>query len=259
MTVPGKPTDQLMIPETMVFHRQRLADIEDPQAFELGWMNHCALTGQAIACLWQGSHGWSVPKRYSNLPNWERSLSERKALRIRLRESGGGLVPQGKGIWNLSLIFEATDKLHVLANGMYSQFCDLIRSALTPLQLSLQTQAVAGSFCDGRYNLAVNGRKLIGTAQAWRRVKATPIVLIHAVLFVDIPCDQLVDEANHIEALIGGSTRYQYAAVSSIKQAVAPELQSDIENLTIHAIESFFISNQVKGEGHGPHRIFNCA
>ena len=141
---------------------------------------------------------------------------------------------------NLSLFFEAPDNLHDLAGPIYRQFCTFIRDALSPFHLALKTQAVDGSFCDGQYNLAVGACKVVGTAQAWRRINAKPIALIHAVMFIDILADQLVDEANRIEVMLGSTKRYHRGTMTSIRANVAPALQTDIECLTIKAIASFF-------------------
>ena len=90
-----------------------------------------------------------------------------------------------------------------------------------------------GSFCDGRYNLAAGGRKLVGTAQAWRRVGDVPMVLAHAVLIVDADPDALTAGANDFEAALGTPTRYHADALTSIARVCG---QIDIQARALTAL-----------------------
>ena len=75
---------------------------------------------------------------------------------------------------------------------------------------------MTGSFCDGRFNLAVKGRKLVGTAQAWRRVDRQPVVLAHAVIVVDADPAELTARANAFEAALGTATRYRADTLTTV-------------------------------------------
>ena len=76
-----------------------------------------------------------------------------------------------------------------------------------------------GSFCDGRFNLAVAGRKLAGTAQSWRRVAGVPVVLAHAVIVVDADPQALTEAANAFERDLGSGRRYRAEALTSVALA----------------------------------------
>src|SRR5260370_33494070 len=60
-----------------------------------------------------------------------------------------------------------------LAEAIYLHLCGILAGALRTLGVDTHWQAVAGSFCDGRFNLAWgsadDARKIAGTAQYWRR------------------------------------------------------------------------------------------
>src|SRR3546814_21024795 len=68
--------------------------------------------------------------------------------------------------------------------------------ALEEHGVDAHTQAVDGSFCDGRYNLAVGAgqeaRKIAGTAQVWRRQAVgsaqehIQVVLVHALILAGV-------------------------------------------------------------------------
>jgi lipoate-protein ligase A len=182
---------------------------------EAEWLARCAATDRATAHLWHAPLGLVVPRRYTLLPGWD---SARRGARgeLQVRASGGGLVPQGPGMWNLSLVWPAADAMSIDTGAVYRALCDRLSAAFALLSIVATPQAVEGSFCDGRYNLAVNGRKLVGTAQAWRRITGRPVVLAHAVIIVDADPAELTARANAFEEALGTTTRYRAEALTSI-------------------------------------------
>lgn len=189
------------------------APLRDGVAVEAEWIAQVAGSGIAQAHLWQGEPGWSVPRSYTRSPAWD---AHDHGLRV--RASGGGLVPQGPGLANLSLVWRSR-AAPTHSDAIYRALCAGLQRALAHIGVLATTQAVEGSFCDGRYNLAVDGRKIAGTAQAWRRIEGRQVVLAHALLIVDADVDALTDEANAIEQALGRPTRYVAGAVTSIARA----------------------------------------
>jgi hypothetical protein len=66
---------------------------------------------------------------------------------------------------------------------------------------------VDGAFCNGDYNLVVDGRKLAGTAQRWRKMAPHTgaaeddfAVLVHAVILCDENLAALWQAGNHFYA-----------------------------------------------------------
>lgn len=57
---------------------------------------------------------------------------------------------------------------------------------------------IDGAFCDGRYNVNLNGRKLVGTAQRWRQGLGgkRPVVLVHGALLLDNERESMVAAVN---------------------------------------------------------------
>ena len=195
-------------------HRRPLAG---GVAHEAEWMTASAALGQASAHLWTAPVGIVVPRRYTALPGWAAIDGGHGELQV--RASGGGVVPQGPGVWNLSLAWPAPGALPTHTDAVYRGLCSTLGAALDRLGLAASPQPVDGSFCDGRYNLAVQGRKLVGTAQAWRRVGGVPMVLAHAVIVVDADPAELTARANAFEAALGSNTRYRSEALTSVKLA----------------------------------------
>jgi len=185
-----------------------------------------AASGQSLAHLWQAPVCLVVPRSYLRFPAFEpaREQFARDGCPVHLRLSGGGLVPQGPGILNLSLAYPVRGTMGTMADTVYMHLCDILRHALAILGIDTHWQAVEGSFCDGRFNLAwgprEDARKIAGTAQYWRRAGDHHVVLAHAVLLVDADPAEINARANAFEAAIGSGRRYGADRVVSVRQAL---------------------------------------
>jgi lipoate-protein ligase A len=189
--------------------------IADGVVREAEWMANAAATGRAGAHLWQCEPGLVAPRSCTTLPGWAAAA---RAHRVQVRASGGGVVPQGPGVLNLSLAWRAEDAAPTNTVAIYRALCSELAAALARLGIDAKPQAVEGSFCDGRFNLAVAGRKLVGTAQSWRRVAGQPVVLAHAVIVVDGDPLALTEAANAFERDLGSGRRYRADALTSVAQ-----------------------------------------
>lgn len=215
-----------------------LAPLADGVACEADWLARCAASGRAQAHLWCADVGLVAPRRYSLLPGWPAALAAQPAGTVQLRASGGGLVPQGPGLWNLSLLWTTPAAQPTGTGAIYAALCSELRMALARLGVTATPQTVPGSFCDGRYNLAVNGRKLVGTAQAWRRVAGRPLVLAHAVIVIDADPAELTARANAFETALGCAAPYRADALTCLARE-APD-SGDIEARTLRALAEQF-------------------
>jgi lipoate-protein ligase A len=200
---------------TLVHHAEPLAD---GVAAEHGWVQAAAEGGPPQAHLWHGVQGWSVPASYARVPGWAawQARCSAAATPVHVRSSGGGLVPQGPGLWNLSLLWRADQAGPVQTDAVYQALCALLARTLAALGVLAAPQPVEGAFCDGRYNLAAAGRKLIGTAQAWRRLGGVSVVLAHAVIVLDADPVALTAATNAFEEGLGQPRRYREQALTSV-------------------------------------------
>ncbi|HMO44553.1 MAG TPA: lipoate--protein ligase [Rubrivivax sp.] len=214
--------------------------LHDGIACEAEWMAAAAHDGRALAHLWQGTPGWVVPRRTSTLPAWP-AVAARHGAALQVRRSGGGLVPQGPGLWNLSLAWPAGDAAPADTQAVYAALCAALAAAFARLGVRAAPQAVQGSFCDGRWNLAVNGRKLVGTAQAWRRIGARQVVLAHALIIVGADPAALSESANRLEAELGQGMPYRADALTSLAREVRalPDLH-ELESRTLQLLAEQF-------------------
>jgi len=190
---------------------------------EMAWLD-AALDGQATAALWTGAPALVAPLSYRRNAQLEAACDASKARGwpVRLRRSGGGVVPQGPGILNVTLAYPCAGSAGDMAEPVYAHLCQLIAKALDRLGIAAQARPVPGSFCDGRFNLAVNHqgvyRKIAGTAQYWGRASGRQAVLAHALLILDADPAHLSAQANQFEAALASGRHYDAQALTSVAQ-----------------------------------------
>lgn len=191
---------------------------------ELQWLD-AALGGRPRAVLWCAPRGLVVPLSYRRHAAFDAACADFRAAGwpVRLRRSGGGVVPQGPGLLNLSLAYCPGGAPGRCADAVYAHLCATLARALGWLGVETHTRSVPGSFCDGRFNLAVltdqGDRKIAGTAQYWRRDGERHAVLAHALLLLDADTEQLTETANAFEAALGSERQYRANAVTTIAHA----------------------------------------
>lgn len=187
------------------------------------WLD-AALDGEATAALWTGRLALVAPLSYRRHAQLEsaRTASAARGWPVRLRRSGGGVVPQGVGILNVTLAYPCAGAAGDQAESVYAHLCQLLSRALAGLNIAALSGSVQGSFCDGRFNLAVNQqgtvRKIAGTAQYWRRAKGQQAVLAHALLLVDADPEFLCAQANQFEDDLASGRQYAANALTSVAQ-----------------------------------------
>jgi lipoate-protein ligase A len=183
-----------------------------------------AAEGGAFAAVWECRPALVVPPTYRRFERFE-ALCERFAAQgwpVSVRRSGGGLVPQGPGMVNLSLAWRTPARMGDAMETVYLGLCGLLQQAFAAFGLQALAQPVEGSFCDGRFNLALHGRKAVGTAQYWKRVNAQEhVVLAHACVLVDADLALLVGQANAFEARLGSDRQYRLDAVANLSDGMA--------------------------------------
>ena len=135
------------------------------------------------ALVWNAAQPALVcPRAYQSRAGFDAAVhaSARRGWPVHLRPTGGGCVPQGEGIANLALAFNAP-KEFTIEDG-YRLLVAVLRDGL-PNGERLKTGDTPGSFCDGAWNLSFGEQKLVGTAQRWRPVRSgRPRVLAHAMI-----------------------------------------------------------------------------
>ncbi|MBE3175381.1 lipoate--protein ligase family protein [Enterobacter cloacae complex sp. P29RS] len=227
----------------------RLLFFPDPTQAEAGLFARAA-AGEAAAQLWHSPLSLVVPGSYKRFAALEpvRQRFAAAGCPVFLRKSGGGLVPQGPGIVNISLAYKIARPLGEAAEEVYRHLCAILGSALAERGVAAHWQAVAGSFCDGRFNLACGdektARKIAGTAQYWQPVANQPaggarhhVVLAHAALLVDCDLAAAHRHANQFEAALGCGRYYQAEKTVSVAQ-MAPDATGDLRDEMTDALRA---------------------
>ena len=198
----------------------------DQPIIELDWLEEVE-KGCSRAVLWQSQQCLVVPMSYRRFKNFDSICAQfaQQGWPVRMRRSGGGLVPQGPGVLNLTLAYPVIAGPGVLVEQVYSHLCSVLVRALEQLQINATAQEVVGSFCDGRFNLAVQGadgvQKIAGTAQYWRHFAGRHAVLAHALLLVDADTKALTQQCNEFEMALGSGRHYLLDSVTNVAQAWA--------------------------------------
>ncbi len=148
-----------------------------------------------------------MPRRMSRLPGFTEA-SETLAdsgWPVLLRETGGEPVPQSSATVNIALVYAqpATDADRDRIENAYRRLCQPILDLLTELGGQASLGEVDGAFCDGRFNVNLDGRKMVGTAQRWRQSQGgtRPVVLAHGALLLDNERQQMAAAVNRFNEL----------------------------------------------------------
>lgn len=227
------PTFKLLSDHTFNLSRQTWAENEQ-LLIQTGIRNTTA-----VALIHRGEDGIVVPRSYRNKSGFTEAARKLAAqgLPVHTRLTGGGVVPQSADVINLHLIYpvDVSQPLQV-SDQHYLMLCNLLQKLFRHFDIDTAHQTVSGSFCDGRFNLAANGRKIAGTAQCWQRRRDKPnayIVLSSAVILAD-HAQELTERANLLEAALGSTIRYQpekTTAVAPLSGATAAEVCAVLKNL----------------------------
>ncbi|MCL6516299.1 ligase [Alicyclobacillus sp.] len=140
-----------------------------------------------------------------------------------VRQTGGTAVPQGPGVVQVSYLFPRPAG-PATTDAFYRLLCNPLMAWLGSLGLEAQTGELPGSYCDGRYNVLVGGRKLIGTAQAWRGGLAGMVshrpgyVLAHGCIAVDADLDWTVAQMNRFYQLADNPYRVERGTAVTLRE-----------------------------------------
>jgi len=141
---------------------------------------------------WQSTDRTLVmPRRLNRQPAFDAAcaVSATAGWPVLLRETGGEPVPQSAATINVALVYVAPrsegDPNRI--ETAYQRLCQPLCDVVTALGGQASLGEVPGAFCDGRYNVNIDGRKWVGTAQRWRQGMSgtRPVVLVHGAMLMD--------------------------------------------------------------------------
>lgn len=173
-------------------------------------------TGQALV----------MPKSFERRPGFALASGRCAAQGwpILLRDTGGEPVPQSSAVLNIALAcaLPSGDEVGKRIDIAYERLLEPLALWLAENGLKAGVGAVPGAFCDGRFNLTLEGRKLAGTAQRWRRSRdGRPVVLAHAALLIEDWREPMADVVNRFYHACASDLRCQAESHLALAERLA--------------------------------------
>lgn len=170
----------------------------------------CAGNAEFGLLFWQPSdRALVMPRRLNRLPGFDHAceVSAAAGWPVLLRETGGEPVPQSASTVNIALVYappRSEGDLNRIESG-YRRLCDPICDLLDELGGTSSLGEIDGAFCDGRFNVNLDGRKMVGTAQRWRQSQGgqRPVGLVHGAMLVDNERESMVAAVNRFNQACG--------------------------------------------------------
>ncbi|XQZ58243.1 lipoate--protein ligase family protein [Pseudomonas kribbensis] len=179
----------------------------------------CAGDAEFGLLFWQPSdRALVMPRRLNRLPGFDHAceVSAAAGWPVLLRETGGEPVPQSASTINIALVYappRSEGDLNRIETG-YRRLCDPICQLLDELGGASSLGEIDGAFCDGRFNVNLDGRKMVGTAQRWRQSQGgqRPVGLVHGAMLLEDERESMVAAVNRFNETCGLEQRVRAAS-----------------------------------------------
>jgi octanoyl-[GcvH]:protein N-octanoyltransferase len=137
------------------------------------------------------------------------------------RKTGGSPVPQGAGVLNFSMVYPWPSELELSPSKSYRLLIDILQMWLSNYGVNAETGEVKGAYCNGAFNLSINNKKFIGTAQRISQTTAVSGdrkigVLAHAFILIDSNITNLVNAVNQCYRQSGHCDIFNRDAMTSL-------------------------------------------
>lgn len=181
-----------------------------------------------VLSLWSTHRCLVAPKSITRAPCFDQARESMTAQGwpVFLRSTGGDVTPQAPGVINVSTAFLMQPDQPNRIQEAYGRLCGPILAVLRRIGIAAYCAAVPGSFCDGDYNIVVAGKKLVGTAQRWRRMTASNgeerpfAVLAHASVLCEGDLSAMVNAVNDFYSASGVGGYVQQNKHTSLSELV---------------------------------------
>jgi len=143
-----------------------------------------------------------------------------KGYQVIVRNSGGLAVVLDPGIYNLSLVFREEKGLTI--DRGYDLMVAFTRAILEELGDDIVDGEIKESYCPGRFDLSVLGRKFAGISQ--RRIRGGVAVQIYLAMNGSGADRAKLIQEFYIRAVNGAPTKFDYPRIIPEKMATLEEL-----------------------------------
>lgn len=169
--------------------------------------------GKDLSCsvvrTWVHQHTVILGIHDSRLPYLQdgiRYLTEERGYNAIVRNSGGLGVVLDQGVLNISLIFKG--KHDITIDEAFSVMYLLIAKMFEDEDIEIATHEIERSYCPGKFDLSINGRKFAGISQ--RRVRGGIAVQIYLCVEGDGSERAEMMQSFYERALKGEETKFTY-------------------------------------------------
>lgn len=199
----------------------------------------CAGESEFGLLFWQPSdQALVMPRRLNRLPGFDAAceVSAAAGWPVLLRDTGGEPVPQSATTINIALVYappRSEGDLNRIESG-YRRLCDPICQLLDELGGTSSLGEIDGAFCDGRFNVNLDGRKLVGTAQRWRQSQGgqRPVGLVHGAMLIDNERESMVAAVNRFNQACGLEQRVRAEShIALHEKFAAPDALARLDEL----------------------------
>jgi octanoyl-[GcvH]:protein N-octanoyltransferase len=169
---------------------------------------------QRVQRIWTNRPCIVATRAQSCFPGFARAAAA--GLPVAIRLSAGSAVVHHGGTLQISLI-EALQAPDLEAG--YRRLLDLLAAALEPLGIRARPAAIAGAYCDGRFNLCTAKQKIGGTAAFLRTRQGRSAGVFHACVTVSGNVCEDVALVSRFEQALGQPGLYRATSHSSVLAA----------------------------------------
>jgi len=191
----------------------------------------CEMVGtkRSPACVrpWIHSNTIVLGIQDSRLPNIREGIAylKHEGWNVVVRNSGGLAVVLDEGIYNLSLILHEKENRLSIELG-FETMVALVNMLLSRYGISFQSGEIVGSYCPGRYDLSIDGKKFAGISQ--RRIRGGTAVQVY--LCINGSGSKRAQVVQKFYELASGGD-------ASLHPPIIPETMASLEELSRKSIQ----------------------
>lgn len=215
-----------------------LLPLSDAIAAEASLYQHLT-RGELGYAVWRTTQGLVATRSEARLAHFDDAADESAARGwpVVLRGSGGGTVPQGPGLLNVTRVRRLSAAADLTVEEEYLAFGSILRDAFRSVTVETRYGDVPRSYCDGRYNLVADERKLVGTAQRWSFRDGDRIAMAHALVNVSLDLAEACEAVNDFYERAGSDQRVCPDAHVTLSELSSRPI-SDLTAALVAALES---------------------
>ena len=185
---------------------------------------------QRLLLLWRAPSALIIGRKDTRLGHFSDAANRlwAEGWPVVIRRSGGGACPVSRGTLQIALARIALPQTTI--DAAYIELTNIIRSVLESYGLKVEIREEPSAFCPGRYDMSVNGRKVAGLSQHWRRCNGRMTATTAATLIVENDTEEIARIVNLFYLTAGSKERCSTSAIGALQQAL-PIHASLIEDL----------------------------